>query len=114
MEDLACRNQHPVLDHTALAGKIPAEERLAELHKHLVHPERIVLCEFPGLVEVHLHKALGLTTLHEDFPGLDAVIEPALDAEVIVVLGLDLVDRAVILPGQDPVASLHGTAPDQS
>src|SRR5512136_3026724 len=107
-------HEHAVVDLPSFAGDIPPEHRVPHPEKDLVHPERVVLGSLLGRGKGYSGESLDCIPLEEDAVGLDPVIKPALDPQVVHELGLDLVNRAVILPGEGTIAPFHRAAFDDA
>ena len=110
LHPLAGIDQQPVLDLAAPAGHVSAEHLVPHLQKDLVHPKRVVLRDLLCLVKCHPGQRFNDISLQEDIMRLFAIVKPALDPQIVDEIGLDLVDRAVVLSGECPVAAQTGSA----
>jgi len=107
MEWRAARDEEAPPHLATLAREIAPQEGVAEPEKYLVHAKRCVLSDFTCLLERHAYKAFSLGPLDQDLARLHAVIKPTLDPQVILERRLNLVDWAVVLAGEDTIASLN-------
>ena len=109
---LAAVNKQPVFNLATLAGHIPAQHFLPHLQKDFVHAKRIVLCDLLCLVKIDPGQRFYNVAFQEEIMCFLSIIQPPFDPEIIHKLWLDLVNRAVVLPGEGPVAAFDRASLD--
>src|SRR5208337_254914 len=111
---LAFVDENAVIELPPMTDDVPPEHRIPHPQEDLVHPERVVLRDLLCRVEADAGKGLHHVPLEQDVVRLLAIVEPALDPEVVHEIRLDLVDRAVVLAREGPVTALHRAALDNT